>query len=98
MATVLLAAIFELIKLSLLNLTYIDCVNKAVITGTFNKNENIMNKSKYFVSLISESETHILYRFITHRVKYLKPLFLEILMIQIMKTQNSMSQFFFYIT
>ncbi len=45
MATVLLAAIFELIKLSLLNLTYIDCVNKAVITGTFNKNENIMNKS-----------------------------------------------------
>ncbi len=43
-------------------------------------------------------ETHILYRFITHRVKYFKPLFLEILMImdtdvlQIMKTQNSVSQ------
>ncbi len=28
-------------------------------------------------------------------LKYLKPLFLEILMIQIMKTQNSMSQIFF---
>ncbi len=28
-----------------------------------------------------KSETHILYRFITHRVKYFKPLFLEILMI-----------------
>ncbi len=38
-------------------------------------------KSQYFLSLISESETHILYRFITHRVKYLKNLFLEILMI-----------------
>ncbi len=34
-----------------------------------------------FLSLISESETHILYRFVTHRVKYFKPLFLEILMI-----------------
>ncbi len=31
-------------------------------------------------SLISESETRILYRFIAHRVKYFKPLFLEILM------------------
>ncbi len=41
------------------------------------------------------SETHILYRFITHRIKYFKPLFLDILMImalQIMKTQNSVSQ------
>ncbi len=38
-------------------------------------------KDQYFVSLISESETHILYRFITHRVKYFKPLFLECLMI-----------------
>ncbi len=38
-------------------------------------------KGQYFLSLISESETHILYRFITHRVKYFKPLFLEILMI-----------------
>ncbi len=27
-------------------------------------------KGQYFLSLISESETHILYRFITHRVKY----------------------------
>ncbi len=38
-------------------------------------------KGQYFLSLIIESETHILYRFITHRVKYFKPLFLEILMI-----------------
>ncbi len=37
-------------------------------------------KGQYF-SLISESETHILYRFITYRVKYFKPLFLEIWMI-----------------
>ncbi len=27
-------------------------------------------KGQYFLSLISESETHILNRFITHRVKY----------------------------
>ncbi len=41
-------------------------------------------KGQYFLLLISESETYILYRFITHRVKYLnffKPLFLENLMI-----------------
>ncbi len=38
-------------------------------------------KGQYFLSLISESETHILYRFITHRVKYFKPLFLEFFMI-----------------
>ncbi len=38
-------------------------------------------KGQYFLSLISESETHIIYRFITHRVKYFKPLFLDILMI-----------------
>ncbi len=36
---------------------------------------------QYFLSLISESETHILYRLITYRVKYYKPLFLEILKI-----------------
>ncbi len=38
-------------------------------------------KGQYLLSLISESETHILYRFITHRGKYFKPLFLDILMI-----------------
>ncbi len=38
-------------------------------------------KGQYFLSFISESKTHILYRFITHRVKYFKPLFLELLMI-----------------
>ncbi len=46
------------------------------------------------MSLISESETHILYRFITYRVKYFKPLFIEIddYGLQIMKAQNSVSQ------
>ncbi len=37
-----------------------------------------------------QSETYILYKFITHRVKYFKPLFLDDL--HIMKTQNSVSQ------
>ncbi len=52
-------------------------------------------KGKYILSHISESETHILYRFITHRVTYFKPLFLEFFYdygLQIMKTQNSVSQ------
>ncbi len=40
------------------------------------------------LSLISESETHILYRFITHKVKYFKPLFLEILMIMATDNEN----------
>ncbi len=37
-------------------------------------------QGQYFLSLLSESDTdtHILYRFITHRVKYFKPLLLEI--------------------
>jgi len=38
-------------------------------------------KGQHFLSLISESETHILYRFITHRVKYFKPLLLTFFMI-----------------
>ncbi len=42
-------------------------------------------KGQYFLSLISETETHILYRFITHRVKYFKLFFLEILMIMAYK-------------
>ncbi len=48
---------------------------------------------------ISESETHILYRFITHRVQYFKPLFLTILMIMtyfmimiMITTKNAVSQ------
>ncbi len=47
-------------------------------TGTSKKNEYHEN-GQYFVSLISESETHILYIFITHRVKYFKPSFLDFL-------------------
>ncbi len=43
-------------------------------------------KGQYSLLLNSESETHVLNRFIT----YFKPLFLDILMI--MKTQNSVSQ------
>ncbi len=50
-------------------------------------------KGQYFLSLISESETHILYRFITHRVKYFKPLFLEISMIMIWLTDNDNPKF-----
>ncbi len=44
-----------------------------------------MKKDIYFLSLISESETHILYKFIKHRVKYYKPLFLEMLIIMAQK-------------
>jgi len=47
------------------------------------KKKKYHEKGQYFLSLISESETHILYRFITHRVKYVKPLFLEIVMIMV---------------
>ncbi len=63
-------------------------------TGTYKQFE-YHEKGKYFLSLISESETHILYRSITHIVKYFKPLFLETFDdygLQIMKTQNSVSQ------
>ncbi len=73
-------------------LNYILCTNvftttineqTGVYTGTSKKNEIIEyhEKGQHFLSLISESEIHLLYRFITHRVKYFKPLFLEILMI-----------------
>ncbi len=37
-------------------------------------------KGHYFLSLISKSETHIFINSL-HRVKYFKPLFLEMLMI-----------------
>ncbi len=42
---------------------------KPKYTGTSKKIE-YLEKGQYFVSFISESETHILYRFITHRLKY----------------------------
>ncbi len=45
------------------------------------KKNRLSGKRSIFVSLISESKTHILYRFITHRVKYFKLLFIEVLMI-----------------
>ncbi len=53
-----------------------------------------MKKVNIFFSLISESKTHILYRFITHIVKYFKPLFLDFddYGLQITKTPNSVSQ------
>ncbi len=47
-----------------------------------------MKKVNIFGPLISESETHILYRFITHRVKYFKSLFLEILLIMAYRYGN----------
>ncbi len=52
-------------------------------------------KGLYFLSLLSESETHILYKFITHRVKYVKPFVswhFDDYGLQIMKTQNAVSQ------
>ncbi len=57
-------------------LVYIQCVCVCVYIYTGN-----LKKCQSFLSLISESETHMLYRFITHRAKYFKPLFLEMLMI-----------------
>ncbi len=41
----------------------------------------ISEKGQYFLSLISESETIYVYRCITHKSEYVKPLFLEILTI-----------------
>ncbi len=52
-----------------------------ITTGTSKNKLEYHEKGQYFLSLISERETHILYRFITHRVKYFKHLFLAILMI-----------------
>ncbi len=49
-------------------------------TGTSQKNVNIMKKVNIFCHSFQKVKP-ILYRFITHRVKYFKPLFLEILMI-----------------
>ncbi len=46
------------------------------------KKNEYHEKGPYFLSLISESETHILYKFITHREKYVKSLFLEIFIIR----------------
>ncbi len=57
------------------------CVCVCVCIQVHLKKIEYQEKGQYFVSLISESETQVLYRFITHRVKYFKPLFLEILMI-----------------
>ncbi len=48
-----------------------------VVYRYISKKFEYCEKGQYFLSLISESETHVLYRFISHRVKYFKPLFLE---------------------
>ncbi len=50
-------------------------------TGRCKKKNEYHEKGQYFWSLISESETHIIYKLFTHRVKYSKPLFHEILRI-----------------
>ncbi len=57
------------------------CEYKQKYTGTSQNIWISWKRSIFFFWLISESETHILYRFITHRVKCAKPLFLEIWMI-----------------
>ncbi len=51
-------------------------------------------KSQYFLSLISESETHILYRFITQSEIFQAFISWHVddYGLQIMKTQNSVSQ------
>ncbi len=69
-----------LIIMYILNELFI-CIFFFVYTGTSKKKNEYHEKGYYFLSLISESETHILYRFFTHRGKYFKPLFLDILMI-----------------
>ncbi len=54
---------------------------------------NIMENGQYLLSLISESENHIWYRFITQS-EIFQAFFLEIddYGLQIMKTQNSVYQ------
>lgn len=42
---------------------------------------NIVENVQYLLSVVSESETVILYKFMTHTVKYFNLLFLVILMI-----------------
>ncbi len=62
-------------------------------TGT-SKKINIMKKVNIFVSLISESETHVLYRFIT-RSEIFKAFIswnFDDYGLQIMKTQFSVSE------
>ncbi len=55
-------------------------LNKSYIyTQVHLKEIEYHEKGQYFLSLISESETHMLDSL--HRVKYFKPLFLEMLMI-----------------
>ncbi len=65
------------------------------------KKNEYHEKGQYFSSLISESETHILYRFITHGVIYFKPLFLEMLMIMAYRSLkpkiNCLRKFEYYI-
>ncbi len=54
-----------------------------------------MKKVNIYFSLFSESETHILYRFITHRMKYFQPFISWNFYdygLQIIKTQNPVFQ------
>ncbi len=62
-------------------------VEPVVKNRYISKHLYIMKKVNIFC-FISESETHILYRFITHRVTYFKPLFLEICMIMATDNEN----------
>ncbi len=55
-------------------------------TGTSQKIE-CHELGQYFLSLISESETHILYRFITQS-EIFQALFLEMLMIMLTDNEN----------
>ncbi len=66
-------------------------------TGTSQKWE--YQEGQYFLSLVSESETHILYRYITQSEIFQAFIFWNFndYGLQIMKTQNSVSQLEYYI-
>ncbi len=59
----------SVLSLSFNHVSLTECIKQLLYTGTSKKKIDIKKKGQYFLSLISESETHVLYRFITHRVK-----------------------------
>ncbi len=67
-------------------------------TGTSQKWE-YQEEGQYFLSLVSESETHILYRYITQSEIFQAFIswHFDDYGLQIMKTQNSVSQLEYYI-
>ncbi len=70
------------------------CVYVCVYIKVHLKKNEYQEKCKYFVSLISEGETHILYRFITQReiIQAFISLIFYDYGLQIIKYQNAVSQ------